>query len=71
MMHLYPELIDKKEICSTLAGGGSSDVITYEKFSDRTKNGCLGDALAATPEKGRLIVERCVERIVEYMNEAF
>ena len=47
------------------------DILTYSKFTEKTDNGSIGDSTTATPEKGKEIVERCVNRILEYAAEKF
>lgn len=76
MLYLHPEYVDMDKARRVTpkqgeAYGKYSDFITYAPFSDTTECGILGDATVATAEKGRLIVEKCVQRIVEYMHEEF
>ena len=67
-LHLYPALVDKNELSriEPVLGGEFKEFIQYAKFTDRTPNGTIGDATTATAEKGRELVRRCVDRIVEY-----
>lgn len=44
---------------------------TYTPFNETTESDTLGDATIATAEKGKLIVDSCVARIVEYMKDEF
>lgn len=71
MMYLFPELVDLGELTRVepAAPDGFDDFITIRRFSDRTHNGTIGDATAASREKGEQIVNRCVERIVQYVTE--
>lgn len=72
MLYLYPELVDHSEItCVQTKANAFPDVLQYEHFTNKTPNGTLGDATAATREKGEAIVTTCVERIMEYLNTAF
>ena len=72
MMYLYPELVDHDEItCTQAKPNPYPDILSYSKFTEKTDNGSIGDSLTATPEKGKAIVERCVERIMDYINEKF
>lgn len=74
MLYLRPELVHMEEaVCTDKnpGGGGFDDVIQYRRFSDRTPNGTIGDATVASAEKGQKIVERCVEKIVAFMNREF
>lgn len=72
MMYLYPELVDHSEItCVEAKPNTYPDIIQYSHFTEKTPNGTLGDATAATPEKGKAIVNACVDRIMEYINSMF
>lgn len=72
MMYLHPELVDHAEITCTQAKSNKfPDILTYSKFIDKTDNGSIGDSTTATPEKGKEMVARCVERIMEYIAERF
>lgn len=72
-MYLFPELVDMKELSRVepIATNGFSDFIGFQRFTDRTSNGTIGDATVATREKGEQIVTRCVDRIVSYINTNF
>lgn len=48
-----------------------ADFIRYVPFEAKTSNAIVGDATLGTAEKGKQIVDRCVERIVEYMRFEF
>lgn len=73
LLHLYPELVDfSKAECVKMDESKFlkySDVITYVPFNKKSPNGILGDATIATAEKGKQIVDVCVNRIVDFMNE--
>lgn len=75
MMYLHPEYVDTTKIELVKAQnpkfGKFPDVVTYYEFHDNTYNGILGDATLASPEKGKAIVEKCVNRIVEFMKFEF
>lgn len=74
MLYLRPELVDRDAITSIDPGpdqSGFSDIIQYQKFNKKTPNGMIGDANAADAQKGRQIVEICVNRIADYMKSAF
>lgn len=70
-MHLYPELVDLNELSRVepKPGSGFKEFIQYAKFTDRTPNGSIGDSTTATEEKGKELVKRCVDRIVEYFEK--
>ena len=72
MMYLYPELVDHSEItCVKAKPNNYPDILTYSKFTAKTDNGSIGDSTTATPEKGKAIVDRCLDRILQYMQENF
>jgi len=75
MLYLKPEMVDTSKIEKILPKNDFfntfPDVIKYPALDSITDTGVIGDATAATKEKGRLIVEKCVDRIVEYINYAF
>ena len=71
MLYLFPELVDTSEMTRVepLPNGGYGDFIGFAPFTVRTQNGTIGDATVATREKGEQLVNRCVDRIVAYMQE--
>lgn len=72
MMYLYPEMVDHEEItCVKNIPNNYPDILQYEHFTEKTPNGCIGDATVATAEKGKAIVDTCVERIMSYIENAF
>lgn len=73
MLYLFPELVDMEELSRVepLPADGFADFIGFARFTDKTPNGTIGDATAATREKGEKIVNRCVDRIVSYMEQKF
>lgn len=76
MLYLHPEYVNrsKAEKVTPLEGDAFNtydDFVTYKVFNKTTRNGILGDATIASAEKGKAIVEKCVERIVEYMKAEF
>lgn len=74
MLYLHPEYVETDKLkCVKMDSKytKNSDIITYYEFREKTPNGTLGDATLATREKGEAIVNRCVDRIVEFMKEEF
>ena len=76
MLHLHPEYVEfrKAEKVTPMEGydfDKYSDIINYTVFNKTTENGILGDATIAAAEKGKVIVGKCVDRIVEYMKDEF
>jgi creatinine amidohydrolase len=75
MLYLRPDLVDmeKAELVSPQPDtyGVFTDVIRYIPFNEKTHNGTIGDATVGTAEKGKLLVEKCVNRIVSFMEYEF
>ena len=76
MLYLHPDYVDMAKAEKVTPKEGDDyekygDFVTYTVFNETTESGTLGDATLATREKGEIIVERCVDRIVEYMQEEF
>lgn len=72
MLYLHPEYVEMDKLTNVEQDPSLykyPDIITYPEFSERTKNGTLGDATLASREKGEKIVTKCVDRIVQYMIE--
>lgn len=70
---LYPELVDFESVTKVepLKASDFHDILQLMPFSEKTHNGTIGDATIGDAKKGRLIVERCVRRIVDFMNSFF
>lgn len=75
MLYLRPELVhlDRLErvVPKTNHYKEFTDIIKYTAFEQFTESGVIGDATIASKVKGEKIVERCVDRIVEYMKKEF
>jgi creatinine amidohydrolase len=75
MLYLRPELVDMARATrvepTTDAFQVYTDVIRYLPFGTKTSNGTIGDATIATAEKGRALIEKCVDRIAGYMAHEF
>lgn len=75
MLHLRPDLVDmeKAELVTPLTDTYEifTDVIRYIPFEEKTHNGTIGDATAGSAEKGKMLVEKCVDRIVSFMEYEF
>lgn len=74
MLYLRPELVhmeDAVRMDKDPGAKGFGDIIQYGRFGEKTPNGTIGDATVATAEKGKKIVERCVDKIVEFMKCEF
>ena len=71
MLYLFPELVDMKELSCVepVPSDGYTDFIGIAPFTSRTYNGTIGDATVATKEKGKEVVDRCVNRIIDYLQK--
>lgn len=66
LKYLTPELVhDEEAVCTLeLFEDKFPEFKQYIKFDKYTDTGTLGDAVKGTAEKGKIIVERSVDRIV-------
>jgi creatinine amidohydrolase len=73
MYYLFPELVDKSEItsCDPHTSSEFSDFITLARFNEKTQIGMIGDATVASREKGEKIVNKCVDRILEFIDKYY
>ena len=76
MLYLHPEYVNFAKARKVMPKEGEDynkyqDFIDYTVFNETTECGILGDATVATAEKGKAIVDKCVERITEYMQSRF
>ena len=73
LKYLAPELIhDEEAVCTTeLFEDPFPDFKQYIKFDKYTDTGTLGDATKGTAEKGKVIVEGSVERIIDFIEEYY
>lgn len=75
MLYLFPDSVRRDKIrCSipqVVNGKRFPGVNRSTLFDEFSPEGMIGDATKATGEKGRLLVERCVEDIVAYMRADF
>jgi len=71
MLHLYPELVDKSKWLNEPPKfiNKFPDVLNHSNFSNLTNSGTIGDATIATEEKGEELVNRSVNRILEFLEE--
>ncbi|MCM3691934.1 creatininase family protein [Neobacillus niacini] len=73
LQYLYPECVDMDLIVDEHPSISNNfpDIIQYVKYGDLSKSGTIGDATAGTPEKGKQLVDRSVNRIVEFLVESW
>ena len=75
MLYLRPELVHMEKAVRVEPKGDAytayTDFVRYVPFDVKTPNAIIGDATLGTAEKGKKIVEKCVDRIVEYMEYEF
>jgi creatinine amidohydrolase len=77
-MYLAPHIVKTEQLAKgevksypyTFNPGGGARKINYPySFDTVTANGCLGDATQATREKGQAMIEVCLERAAEFLEE--
>jgi creatinine amidohydrolase len=75
MLHLRPDLVDMSKATRVEPGTDAysvfTDIIRYIPFGEKTDNGTIGDATIASAEKGKALLDACVERISAYMKHEF
>jgi creatinine amidohydrolase len=73
MLYLYPELVDKSNIVNEdpKTIDKYTDIHTYLPYSAYSESGTIGDATSGSKEKGKLLVERSVERIVAFLADCW
>ena len=73
LKYLTPELVhDEEAVCTLeLFEDKFPEFKQYIKFDKYTDTGTLGDAVKGTAEKGKIIVERSVDRIVEFIEDYY
>jgi len=75
MLYLRPDLVDMAKAEKVLPKSEYSeifkDIIRYIPFDEKTHNGTIGDATIGTTEKGKQLIEKCVNRIVSFMEYEF
>lgn len=69
MRHLYPELMTMERAVKTLPETPSRfpEINRVEPYSALSDTGVLGDATLGTAEKGKVIFDRSVSRLVEFV----
>lgn len=74
MLYLRPDLVHMEKAVREEPSSDYTqypDFLRYVPLEKKTRSGTVGDAMLGSAEKGRLIVEKCVDRIVEYMSYEF
>lgn len=75
MLYLCPELVKTDRLVNHQPDSDFytlyKDFIRYTKFEEKTDSGVVGDATVGTREKGEAIINKCVDRIAEYMKFEF
>lgn len=73
LKYLVPQYVDDDEMVCTLElfEDKFPEFKQYIPFDKYTETGTLGDATKGTAEKGKIIVERSVERILEFIQEYY
>jgi creatinine amidohydrolase len=74
LLYLRPDLVHMENAARIEPSSDYScysDFVRYVPFEKKTDVGIIGDATLASAEKGQKIVEKCIDRIVDYMNYEF
>lgn len=75
MLYLCPELVRRDKLQRAEPKVVNSkrfpNIARYTPFNEFSDLCTIGDATAATAEKGQQVVERCTDGIVAYMNQDF
>ncbi|MDR2103363.1 MAG: creatininase family protein [Treponema sp.] len=73
LLYLYPELVHMERAVrrepKETSGTSFSGIIRYDFLEEKTDCAIIGDPTKAAAEKGARIVDRCVSRIVEYIEQ--
>jgi Uncharacterized protein, putative amidase len=71
ILYLYPELCDVENWINEppKLKDKFPDLIKYYKFSQKTTSGTIGDATLGTKEKGKELVKRSLDRIIQFLVE--
>jgi len=72
MLYLRPELVDMAaatRVEPTADALAYTDVIRFIPMDEKSPNGTVGDATAGTAEKGKAIIDKCVNRIADFMKD--
>lgn len=75
MLYLFPQHVRKDKICkaepkvvNAKRFPGILRCTPFQEFSDIAT---IGDSACATAEKGKVLVDTCIDRIAEYMEKDF
>ncbi len=73
LLHLVPELIGDKANWPKVMPKEDRfpDVIKYPALTELTPNGTIGDATVASAEKGKLLLDRCIDRMADFIENVF
>lgn len=69
LSYLYPELVDMDaaQAATPKMQINYPDIMQYFRLADITDTGCVGNPTLGSAEKGRVLVERTVSRVVEFL----
>lgn len=73
MLHIAPELVKTDRIVNQTPDGPLpfSDITQYKGMGVRSKTGVVGNPEVASAEKGEIMVQRGVDRIVDFIRTDF
>ncbi|SHH03054.1 creatinine amidohydrolase [Anaerosphaera aminiphila DSM 21120] len=70
MLYLHPELVDMEKAVNSpsLYKDEYPSIQKYKKYDEYSVTGTMGDATIATAEKGKIVVEKGIEEISNFIN---
>lgn len=73
MLALYPELVntDLTRKVERKSPDAFPEIMKYGKLSDNSEWGTMGNSTLASAEKGTILVNRSVDRMVQFLNESW
>lgn len=73
MMYLYPELVDTSKGIDEVPKQKDlfPEIIKYSRYSTKTESGVIGYSTTATSQKGEVLVQRSVDRIVHFLYDTW
>ncbi|MGG1659975.1 creatininase family protein [Brevibacillus sp. NRS-1366] len=73
LMYLYPDLVDPSQFVDELPKQKDlfPEIIKYSRYSTKTDSGTIGCPTLASSKKGEVLVQRSVDRIVQFLHESW
>ncbi|WP_145407892.1 creatininase family protein [Paenibacillus xylanexedens] len=73
LLHLHPELVHQDKIADEVPDYEDAypEIVKYGRLSSISKSGVVGSPSFATVEKGELLVQHSVDRIVQFLHDVW